>query len=94
MAHRPKRVREAAPVTYEARIDRNGRIVIPASLRKQLAVSTGDELLLHVGGDGVRLTTVGAAVRAAQVAVQQYVPKGPSLVAALIAMRRAEAKGE
>ena len=90
MARPPKRVREPTTVMYEARIDRNGRIVIPASVRKQLGVSAGDGVLLQVGGDQVRLTTVDAAVRAAQDAVRRYVPQGPSLVAALIAMRRAE----
>ncbi len=94
MARPPKRVREPATVTYEARIDRNGRIVIPASVRKQLGVSPGDEVLLQVGRDQVRLTTMDAAVRSAQDAVRRYVPKGPSLVAALIAMRRAEVERE
>lgn len=87
-------VREPAGATYETRLDQNGRIVLPAAVRRRLSLKPGDEVVLTVDADGVRVTTLEAAIRAAQDAVRQYVPKGVSLVDELIAWRRAEARRE
>lgn len=83
-------------VTLDDRVtlNENGRIVIPAAIRKALQIKTGDELLLHVEDGELRVTTRMQSIRRAQELVRQYVPEGISLADELIAERRTEAKRE
>jgi len=83
-------VREAATITYEARVDPNGRIVLPVAVRRLLGVTPGDEVVLHVGGDGVRVSSIAAAVKDAQAVVRRHLRPGTSLVDDLLAWRRRE----
>ena len=80
--------------TLTARLEKNGRILLPAAVRKQLGVKPGDQLLLHVSDDGVHLTTLPMAVRRVQEELRRYVPRGASLADEVIAMRRAEVERE
>jgi AbrB family looped-hinge helix DNA binding protein len=91
MARKPRAVREPA-ASYESRIDANGRIVLPAPVRHRLGVSPGDEVVLRVEPDGVRVTTVAAAVREAQAMVRRHAGRRGSLVDDLLKWRRAEAR--
>lgn len=91
MARKPRRVREPA-ATYDTRIDANGRIVLPAPIRHRLGVNPGDQVVLRVERDGVRVTTVGAAVKEAQAIVRRHAGRSGSLVDALLEWRRAEAR--
>lgn len=76
-----------------ARINQQGRIVIPAECRAAAGINPGDDLLVEVVGEGeLRLRTAARAIKAAQDIVARYVPKGRDLVAELIAERRAEAE--
>ena len=83
-------------VTFDERVtlNENGRIVIPAAMRKALKVKPGDELLLHYENGSVQITTRMRAVAEAQALVRRYIPKGGSLADELIAERRAAAKRE
>ena len=76
------------------RINENGRIVIPASYRKALGVKTGDEIILRVEDDELRITTMKRRIERAQRIVRKYVKPGVSLSDELIAERREEAKRE
>jgi len=76
------------------RISENGRVVIPAAIRKALGIKAGDELMLHLDEDGMKLTTTRLRVARAQRLVRKYVKPGVSLVDELIAERRAEARKE
>lgn len=67
-----------------------GRIVIPAEYRQALGLHIGDELILHLQDDEVRIFTPQQAIKRAQELVRRYVPQGRSLVEELIAERRAE----
>ena len=40
------------------RINENGRMVIPASFRKALGINPGDELVLRIEDDELRITTL------------------------------------
>lgn len=76
-----------------ARINHQGRIVIPVECRAAAGLKPGDDLLIEVVGEGeLRLRTPAQAIKAAQDIVARYVPQDRDLVAELIAERRAQAE--
>jgi AbrB family looped-hinge helix DNA binding protein len=75
-----------------ARLNENGRIVIPASFRKALGMNAGDEIVLRVEDNELRITTLKQLLERAQRRVRRYVKPGKSLVDELIAERREAAK--
>ena len=75
-------------------ISKSGRIVLPAKLRKALEIQPGDELVMRLENGSIRITPLRQAVTLAQKAVRTYVPKGTSLVEALIQARRDESGHE
>jgi AbrB family looped-hinge helix DNA binding protein len=76
------------------RINENGRIVIPASYRKALGVDIGDEIILRIEDDELRITTMKRRLERARRRIRQYVKPGVSLSDELIAERREAAKRE
>ncbi len=78
----------------KVRIYRGGRLVIPANFRKALGIENGDEIVLHLEEDSIRLISLQEAVHQAQNRVKKYVPSTISLSDELIAERREEAKHE
>lgn len=77
-----------------ARVNENGRIVIPAALRQALGIAAGDELILRVQDDELRITTLRGRIERARQIVRRHVKPGRSLVDELIAERRKAAKRE
>jgi len=77
-----------------ARVNQNGRVVIPASFRKALGIKAGDEVILRIEDDELRITTMKRRLERAQRRVRQYVKPGVSLADELIAERREAAKRE
>ena len=78
-----------------ARINQQGRIVIPAECRAAAGLKPGDDLIVEPIGEGeLRLRTPEQAIKEAQAIVARRVAKDRDLVAELIAERRAEAKRE
>jgi AbrB family looped-hinge helix DNA binding protein len=76
------------------KLSENGRVVIPAHVRKDLGVESGGEILLERQKDGYRLTTRRQRIREAQETIRRYIKPGVSLVDELIAERREAAKHE
>jgi len=76
------------------RVNENGRVVIPASFRKALGIQAGDEVILRMEDDELRITTMKRQIERAQRLVRKYVKPGVSLVDELIAERRREARNE
>lgn len=76
------------------RVNQNGRIVIPVSFRKELGIKTGDEVILQLHGDELRITTLKHRLARAQRLVRKHVKPGTSLVDELIAERREAARNE
>jgi AbrB family looped-hinge helix DNA binding protein len=76
------------------RINQNGRVVIPASFRKALGINIGDEVVLRIEGDELRISTLKRRIERAQRLVRRHVKPGTSLVDELIAERREAAKRE
>lgn len=79
----------------KARINKQGRIVIPAECRAAAGLKPGDDLLIEPVGDGeLRLRTRLQAIKEAQAIVARYLPPGRDLVQELIDERRDEAARE
>lgn len=76
------------------RINQNGRIVIPATYRKAMGVDVGDEVILRMEDDELRITTMKRKIERAQRIARKYVKPGVLLSDELIAERREEAKRE
>jgi AbrB family looped-hinge helix DNA binding protein len=79
----------------KARVNQQGRIVIPAECRSAAGIKPGDEVLIESVGEGeLRLRTRRQAIKTAQSIVARRVPKSRDLVAELITERREEAGRE
>ncbi len=76
------------------RLNANGRVVIPASVRKALGVEAGDDLILEKKDDVFFLTTQQQRIRRAQQRAKTHLAAGTSLADELIAERRKAAKNE
>ena len=76
------------------KINENGRIVIPASFREALGVRCGDEVVLRVEENELRITTLRNRVTRAQSRIGRYLTKGGRLSDELIAERRAACSRE
>jgi AbrB family looped-hinge helix DNA binding protein len=76
------------------RVNQNGRIVIPASFRKALGIRTGDEVILRIEDDELRITTLRRRLQRARQLVRKHVKADTSLVDELIAERREAARNE
>jgi len=81
-------------VETRTRVNENGRVVIPASYRKALGIKAGDEVILRMEDDELRITTMKRRIERAQRLVRKYVKPGTSLVGELIAERREAAQRE
>jgi len=90
MAHKRDVVREPVTAAYETRVDANGRIVLPAAVRRQLGVGPGDGVIIRTEADGVRVLAAAEAVREAQALIRSRARGKGSLVEDLLAWRRAE----
>jgi len=76
------------------RVNENGRVVIPAAFRKALGINAGDEIVVRMVDDELRITTLKRRLERAQWLVRKHVKPGTSLVDELIAERREAARDE
>ncbi len=75
-------------------VDKKGGITIPRPFLKALNISGGDQVIVCIENDELRITTLKSPIARAQRRVRQYVETGASLVDELITERRAEAERE
>lgn len=78
----------------KTRVNENGRVVIPASFRKALGINIGDEVVLRIQDDELRITTQRQRIQRAQRRARRYLKPGESLVEELLAERRKAAERE
>lgn len=71
-----------------------GKLVIPAAMRRDLGIATGDTVLVDVHDGELRVRSVPRAIERARAILRRYVPEGTLLSEELIADRRAEADRE
>jgi AbrB family looped-hinge helix DNA binding protein len=76
------------------RVNENGRVVIPASFRQALGINIGDEVILRIVDDELRITTLRRRLQRAQRLVRKHVKPSTSLVDELIAERHEAARDE
>jgi len=82
------------PGKTRTRVNQNGRVVIPAAFRKAMGIEVGDEVVLRMEDDELRITTQERRIQRAQRRARRYVKAGTSLVDELLAERREAAKRE
>ncbi len=76
---------------YRLNVAPNGRVVLPAEVRKRLGLSAGGDLLMEETPDGLVLRTVAQAVAHAQAIARRYLSDRPEVsVDAFLANRRAD----
>jgi AbrB family looped-hinge helix DNA binding protein len=78
----------------KALLSANGRIVIPAAIRKELGFAPGDTMLMDVEDGVLRIESYSARIRRIQESLKQYISPGRLLSDELIAERREEARRE
>ncbi|MGH9599182.1 MAG: AbrB/MazE/SpoVT family DNA-binding domain-containing protein [Terracidiphilus sp.] len=78
----------------KARLNENGRIVIPAAIRQAMDLRPGDTLMLSVEGDVLKIESHRSRIRRVQESMRQLIPPGRILSDELIADRREEARRE
>ncbi len=82
------------PLQGSARLSANGRIVIPAEIRKQLGLKVGDNLLLDVEDGVLKVETYATRIRRIQQVFSKYIKPGVLASDELTAERREEARRE
>lgn len=77
---------------FTVQLGERGRLVLPAPLRRALGLHDGDQLVLDVDGDTIRLAKAREIAAAGR---GMFADKaGPSMVDELLGERRAEARRE
>lgn len=74
-------------------VGRQGRLVIPAEIRRELSIEAGDELIALNDEGELHLLTHAQLVKRLQ-CLFAHIPKGVSLADELISERREEARRE
>jgi AbrB family looped-hinge helix DNA binding protein len=79
---------------FKTQINKSGRLILPAKMRKALEIQPGDELVIRIEGGSIRIIPLQQAIKMAQKSVRKYVPEGVSLVEELLTERRDEVNRE
>jgi AbrB family looped-hinge helix DNA binding protein len=87
-------INKVALMEIKVQIGKSGRMVVPAKMRKALKIKAGDEIVMRLEDNSIRMIPLLQAVNLAQKAVRRYVPQDVSLVDDLILARRQEASVE
>ncbi len=78
-------------MTVRVAITPNGRMSLPADIRKRLGLADGGALLIEETPDGIVLRTVAQSIAYAQALARKYTADKPEAsVDAFLANRRAE----
>jgi AbrB family looped-hinge helix DNA binding protein len=81
--------------TYTARLERSGRILIPAAVRRKLGLSEGSQVIVKVEDSGtLAVTSRSQSLAHVRAEIRKYIPAGVDLVGDLIRERQAEVARE
>jgi len=75
---------------YRAQIKEGGRVIIPAKAREKLHLKIGEELLMKVEGEELRILPLHVALKKAQALVRKHNVHKKSLTDMLFKMRKEE----
>lgn len=82
-------------MTVHVKVAANGRMVLPAEVRRRLGLHDGGTVSVQETPDGLVLRTADQAIRRVQEELRRYAPAdGRSVVDDFIAERRREAERE
>lgn len=77
--------------TYTTRLEKSGRILIPAPVRRRLGLSEGSQVVIKVEQSGaLQITSRSEALAKARKEIRKYIPASRDLVEELIRDRRSE----
>lgn len=68
-------------------IDNNGRLLIPAELRKKYNLQSGSSVVIRVVNNELKIVSIAEVLSEAKQLVRKYVPKNANLVDELRDMR-------
>ena len=80
--------------TLSVKVEKSGRILIPAAVRRQFGLKEGTEMILRVDETGIQMGTREQALARIHERLRRYIPEGRILSEELIQERRAEAERE
>ena len=80
--------------TISVKVEKSGRILIPAAVRRQFGLKEGTEMILRVDETGIQMGTREQALARIYERLRRYIPEGRILSEELIQERRAEAERE
>ena len=75
-------------------LGQSGRIVLPASIRKEFGMKPGERLTVFADSTGIRMLTRKMALESIRAELQKHIPPGVSLADELIRERREEVRRE
>ena len=78
----------------KSRLNDNGRIVIPAEIRKEMALNPGDTVVMVLEDGVLKIESQRTRVRQVQQSLSKLIPDGRRLSDELIENRRNEARQE
>jgi AbrB family looped-hinge helix DNA binding protein len=78
----------------QTRINENGRIVVPAVIRKAMGLKLGDSVVMSLEDGVLRIEPQKARIRRVQQSLRELIPADRVLSDELIAERREEARRE
>jgi AbrB family looped-hinge helix DNA binding protein len=78
---------------FRTKMASNGRIIIPAAIRRLLDLMPGEELVLHVENHELRVISLKYSLKKAKAVVKRHA-KNKSLVNELKKMRHEDAESE
>lgn len=81
-------------MTFAAKMDRAGRLVLPLKVRRELGLTENSELVVQVEDGGLRVQTREAALHRVQERLKRFKRPGRSVVDEFLAERREEAGRE
>jgi AbrB family looped-hinge helix DNA binding protein len=80
--------------TVKARVNEQGRIVIPVAVRREMDLKPGETVLMEIEDGVLRIESYRARIRRIQEEFKQYAKPGILASDELIAERREEARRE
>ena len=80
--------------TISVKVEKSGRILIPAAVRREFDLKEGTEVILRVNETGIQMSTREQALARIRKELRRYIPEGACLSEELIQERRAEAERE
>lgn len=76
------------------RIVEGGKLVIPATMRRELGISAGDTVMVDIADGELRVRSLSKALERARLILRRHIPEDVNLSDELVADRRAEAEHE